>query len=241
MTQNINLSAALGASKTGLSIGYRVLNMNGTTQIAFTTSNVVESNVDGTYIVTVPVAISDDGGRVIFGVSGTDYLEFAVDPANTAILAAIDALNVLPAAAAASGNVAGTLNIVRASTFETTLTGIVAPSGWSAAYFTVKLEGNVTSADSTSVMQIKVSNPGAGGDGLLYLNGAAGTASGASLVVNTNDDEADIFIKDDITAQLATGSYRYDIKFLYTGSKSGYIYVGTIQVSATPTQTYNAA
>ena len=74
MAQSLNLSVALLANRTGLSIGYVLLNMDGTTQQAFTTTNVVETTVPGTYVVTVPVSVADAGARIGWGVSGTYYV-----------------------------------------------------------------------------------------------------------------------------------------------------------------------
>lgn len=80
MPQTLNLSAALGASKTGQAVGFRLLNLDGTTQAAFTTTNVVEASVAGTYVVTVPVTVADAGARVVWGISGTDYFTSVIDP-----------------------------------------------------------------------------------------------------------------------------------------------------------------
>lgn len=155
-----------------------------------------------------------------------------------AIQADIEALNVIPAAASSSGNVSGVLQIIRASTFSATLTGIVAPADWVAARFTVKESGTITQVDTASVIQILVTNPGdAEADGLIVLSGAAGDLVGGSISINTDDDEVDIALDDDTTAQLTTGTYSYDVKFYYGTSESGPPYTGTLTVSATPTQT----
>jgi len=88
MAQTVALGASLGASKTGLLIGYRLLNLDETLQAAFTLTNVVErTNVPGDYFVTVPVNISDDGAIVIWGISGTDYRQYTIDPVQPMTLA----------------------------------------------------------------------------------------------------------------------------------------------------------
>lgn len=70
MAQLLNLGAALGASKTGLAIGYILHNMDGSTQAAFTTTNVVETSKPGTYVVSVPVSVADAGARIGWGIGG---------------------------------------------------------------------------------------------------------------------------------------------------------------------------
>jgi hypothetical protein len=247
MAQSVNLNVALGASKTGLAIGYRLLNLDGTTQAAFTTTNVVEqSSTPGTYFVTVPVSVADAGARIVWGISGTDYVSGIIDIAGAtkasidSVQASIAALSVIPVASAGSGNVGGELQITRASSFEATLSGIAAPSGWTAARLTVKRAEQIALADSVSILQMLVTNPGnSGTDGIVVLNGAAGGSDrvGGSIVIDTVNNEVDIVIDDDTTAQLPTGSFSYDIKFYWGTSKSGPPYVGTLRVSATPTQT----
>ena len=100
MTQSVNLGVALGASHTAESIGYRLLNMDGTSYATFTTTNVAETTTDGTYVVTVAVTVPDVGARIVWGVSGTDYwndIIDAVDPAIAAIKAKTDNLPSDPA------------------------------------------------------------------------------------------------------------------------------------------------
>jgi hypothetical protein len=94
MAQTIPALAALGASKTGLTIGYRILNLNRTTATAFTTTNVAESAVDGTYYVSGGISAPDAGGYIVWGESGTDYAEAPIEPApptSTALRAQMDA------------------------------------------------------------------------------------------------------------------------------------------------------
>lgn len=169
----------------------------------------------------------------------TDSVEALRD--TLATTADVNALAVIPAASASSSSVSGALTLIRASTFEQTITGVIAPSDWTKAYLTVKAEGQATSADATAVIQLLATEGGDAGDGLKVLNGASATASGGSITINTDDNEVDIILTDDTTSALSTGQYIYDIKFLYGTSKSGRIYTGTITITATPTQTYNQA
>lgn len=242
MTQQIQIGARLSPATTGTSIGYRVLSLDGTTYIAFTTSGVAEiTSTPGAWYVPALVTVPDAGCIVQWGLSGSYVLSEIYGP-ELAKKSDVDALNVIPAASAGSATVAGSLSIIKASTFEGTITGVVAPSGWTKAYLTVKVEGQVTSADATSVMQLMVTNPGnAGTDGLKIINGASATLAGGSIAIVAVDNEVDITLTDDTTALLTTGNYVYDIKFFYSTSKSGYIYTGTVTVSATATQTYNTA
>src|SRR6185295_10245524 len=70
-----------GASKTGLAIGYRLVNLDGTENAAFTTTNVSETSVLGNYTVTggisLPAAFI---GRIEWGTSGSKFAEAWVGP-----------------------------------------------------------------------------------------------------------------------------------------------------------------
>lgn len=90
MAQNINIGVALGASKTGLTIGYRIELLDGTVDTTFTTANVVETTIPGTYISTVSVSVPNDGGLIIWGESGTDYANGIIDAVSASSLSAID-------------------------------------------------------------------------------------------------------------------------------------------------------
>lgn len=81
MSQTVAAIAELGPVYTGLAIGYRVLNLDGTTYSAFSTSGVAETGIAGTYAKSGGAVFPDAGGRIVWGVSGTDYAEDAVDPA----------------------------------------------------------------------------------------------------------------------------------------------------------------
>jgi len=81
MSQTVAAIAVLGPGKTGLTIGYRVLNLDGTQYSAFTTTGVSETSVPGTYRVANGVIVPDAGGHIVFGVSGTDYAEATVSQA----------------------------------------------------------------------------------------------------------------------------------------------------------------
>lgn len=68
--------AVLGSGNTGLDIGYRVLDADGAEAVAFTTTDVVETGVPGSYSVDGGIDVGVlTAGRVVFGEDGTDYAE----------------------------------------------------------------------------------------------------------------------------------------------------------------------
>jgi len=79
MTQTVPATAVLGPGKTGLTIGLRVLNLDGTTYSAFATTDVAETSTAGTYRKASGAVVPDAGGYIVWGVSGTDYAEATVD------------------------------------------------------------------------------------------------------------------------------------------------------------------
>ena len=92
MAQSLNLGVALGSAKTGLTIGYRIDNLDGSNSTAFTTTNVVESTITGTYYVSVPVGVPDAGGVIVWGESGTDYWTDIIDRAPLTAIEIADAI-----------------------------------------------------------------------------------------------------------------------------------------------------
>lgn len=131
MAQSLNLAVALGPSKTGLAVGYRLLNLNGTTQAAFTTTNVVEASTPGTFVVTVPVSVADAGARIVWGISGTDYLEGVIDAvpavnlATGAITAAVVATGAIDADAIATDAVTEIQSGLATAAALTTVAGYI--------------------------------------------------------------------------------------------------------------------
>jgi hypothetical protein len=81
MTQTVPATAALGPGKTGLTIGLRVLNLDGTTYAAFSTTGVAETSTAGTYRKAGGVVAPLAGGYIVWGTAGTDYAEATVDSA----------------------------------------------------------------------------------------------------------------------------------------------------------------
>jgi len=127
-----------------------------------------------------------------------------------------------------------TLSIVRAVSFDVTVTGMSIPANWTKIYFTVK--NNTSVADSAAQIQIVVTEGGDAGDGLLYADGAAaGDATQASLTVDQPGGDISISITDDQTADLTAGSYSYDLKAITDESKSKVLASGQVTISATQT------
>lgn len=78
--QTVPAMVVLGDLYTGQSIGYRVDNLDGTAYTAFTTTNVTETSVFGNYVVNGGVNVPDNGGYIIFGLSGQDLAETIIEP-----------------------------------------------------------------------------------------------------------------------------------------------------------------
>lgn len=81
MAYVLDIGAVLGAGKTGLTIGYKLINLNETVITAFTTASVIETAVLGNYHVTGGISIPDNfQGRVVFGTSIIDMAEVWLNP-----------------------------------------------------------------------------------------------------------------------------------------------------------------
>ena len=79
--------------------------------------------------------------------------------------------------------------------------------------FTAK--SNLDLPDSRSVLQVRVSNPPALADGLLYLAGAvAADADGAALTVTQATGDITLDVTAATLAQLGVMSVAYDLKLL---------------------------
>lgn len=119
------------------------------------------------------------------------------------------------AAQVTSALTGSTLTLTNRVTFSATITGLTIPATWTAIYFTAKV--NDHDPDKNSVLQMVVSNPGAGSDGIKYfLGNAAGSAVNAygSLTVDQPGGEIVIAIADDADFYNAPAASTYDIKCL---------------------------
>lgn len=79
MTQTVPATAQLGPGKTGLAIGYRVLDIARVQYSAFTTTNVAETGTAGTYSVAGGVVCPNAGGYIVWGTALVDYAEATVE------------------------------------------------------------------------------------------------------------------------------------------------------------------
>ena len=112
---------------------------------------------------------------------------------------------------------AGHLTITSGLTFAEAVTGLTIPADWVAAIWTLKIHEH--QADTAARLQLRVSNPADGGDGIQRVNGAAvalpiTTADGA-LTVTQASGRIDIYLTDELTALLDKASgLGWDVKFL---------------------------
>jgi hypothetical protein len=132
--------------------------------------------------------------------------------------------------AAVSGS---TLNPTVACDYNATLTGLAIPADWLKIWLTFKADPE--QADTTSTVQIVVSNPGVAADGLLYLGGAAPaspvTDASASLTIDQAAGTAAIWIDDAAMAVLSrASSLSYDVKCLATASGVTILTSGTANI-----------
>ena len=137
----------------------------------------------------------------------------------------------------------GHSTIIAGATFDpAALTGLTIPVLWETAYWTLKTDkkgyGGRLAEDATALAQVRVSNPAAVGDGLIYLNAAAATAAWGSLALDVGAGSATCVLADDATVLLAecTGLF-WDIKTLNSDGSSDVVCSGTAEVALTPTKT----
>ena len=84
---------------------------------------------------------------------------------------------------------------------------------WTKLWLTIK--SGYSDPDSAAVVQILLTNPGAGGDGLQRLNGAVATAAQGSIVVDDSaTGDLTITVAAVATAQLSPGQLYFDVQIL---------------------------
>jgi len=79
MTQLVPATCVLGPGMTGLTIGLRVLNLDGTEYAAFSTTGVAETSTAGTYRKVGGVVAPLAGGYIVWGTALVDYAEATVE------------------------------------------------------------------------------------------------------------------------------------------------------------------
>jgi len=191
-------------------------------------STLTTSDIDAR-LAAYDAATGAESAAILAAIAALNNLSSAgAQAAAAAALAAYDAATgtdvaTIAATVAASNptpNKAGAITMQRGATFDATLNGLSIPVSLTSARLTVKrLSGD---SDESAVLQILVSNPGDGSDGLQRVNGSTSgvVAANASLVVNQAEGTVAIHIEDDATILLATGVYCYDCKIYYGSSDS---------------------
>ena len=100
-----------------------------------------------------------------------------------------------------------TITAIRGDTLSAALENIGALTNYSKLWFTVKRDYD--DADSAAVVQIEKTG------GLLFINGAVGTAGNGSLTINdVASGDVTIVLHASETAKLSPGNYQYDIQIL---------------------------
>lgn len=112
---------------------------------------------------------------------------------------------------------AGHLTITAYRTFDGDVTGLTIPADWVAAIWTLKWSAD--QPDTAAQLQLRATNPAAGTDGLLRVNGAAPaspiTAADGVLTVSQATGAINVFLTDELTALLAKGQgLDWDCKFI---------------------------
>lgn len=153
------------------------------------------------------------------------------------IKAVTDALDI-SAVTQVAASAAGHLTITVGLTFDEGVTGLTIPADWVTALWTLK--NNARDADTAALVQLRETNPAAGGDGLQRLNGAALvapiTAANGALTVTQATGRIDVWLSDEMTALLgAATAIGWDVKFIdASGDSSGQR--GTADVVLTETK-----
>ena len=138
-----------------------------------------------------------------------------------------------------SSNNAGVLTFTKGVTFAATVSGLTISGTWSKLYFTLKESDYDT--DDLALLQLVVTNPGAGTDGLLYLDGSAIASpvvvSDGTLTVSQVAGTVAIAITDNATVWLnKTSSLVWDIKTKDTAGATVQNATGTASITQSVTQ-----
>ena len=120
---------------------------------------------------------------------------------------------------------AGNFTITAGITFDESVSGLVIPSDWEVAIWTLKRE--VTDIDASSIVQVRKSNPSdAENDGLQILNRSATLPvdidnDSAALTINQASGIITIYLTDDLTVLLSSANeLGWDIKFIDSNGDS---------------------
>lgn len=205
MTQTVPATAVLGPGKTGLAIGLRVLNLDGTVYAAFSAVGVAETSTAGTYRKASGVTCPDAGAYIVWGEAATDYAEATVDSVYGLITGTKNTLDSLLTALQGAGWTDETLVTLAAlvDAIKAKTDGLPAsPADQSAVEgaITAATAGLATGAEVAALNDITVADIIAGiREGSLDLQemlrvilaAAAGKASGGGTTEVTFRDQAD--------------------------------------------------
>ena len=139
-----------------------------------------------------------------------------------------------------STNSAGVLAFTQGVTFAATVSGLTISATWAKLYFTLKESDYDT--DDLALLQLVETNPGAGTDGLLYLNSAALVlpiaVTDGTLTVSQAAGTVTIAITDNAMAQLSKASgLVWDIKTKDAAGATVQNATGTASIARAITQT----
>jgi hypothetical protein len=139
-----------------------------------------------------------------------------------------------------SSNNAGVLTFTRGVTFAATVSGLTISATWTKLYFTLKESDYDT--DDMALLQLVETNPGAGTDGLLYLNSLAIaspiTVADGTLTVSQAAGIVAIAITDNAMAALSKASgLVWDIKTKDAAGATVQNATGTASIGRAITQT----
>jgi len=141
--------------------------------------------------------------------STADDIETAVAGIPTAVWAFGQRTNTTPAASVSSAEEDGKITRPRGDTWTIAITGLGSLTDNTKVWFTVK--SSADDDDSESLLQIEKTA------GLVYLNGAAGTSTDATLTVtDATAGNITIVVKPASTALLPLGTWYYDVQALFT-------------------------
>jgi len=204
-------------------------------------------NLDGTVTSRLPTSgytapLTAAGTRAAVGLADADLDEqlaaiaasgLTADQVKTAVWTAASRTLTSTAAETTAAVAGGALAIASRATFAATLTGLTIPASWERIWLTIKRSAD--EEDAASQVQIVVSNPGVGTDGLLYLAGAVGTAAWGTLTVDQVAGTVAIWLADEATTRLSRRSgLVYDVKYLVAGDTT-VLTSGAASVTVTPT------
>ena len=128
---------------------------------------------------------------------------------------------------------AGAIVRKRGNSWAISITDLGSLVGYTSIWFTIK--SSPEDADSASIVQIKKNATGVG-DGLLYLNGAAGTAAQGSITIDdATDGDITVVLDEAATATLYPGAYVQDVQTLIAAAVATPSY-GTFTIESDTTR-----